>query len=206
MSNNPIEDFIKDLRTLFEDTDKKPKEGPFDYLDLGEISDCSPEQLLNAQWFLPVDSPAYNAFLKIVGALQTNEILHARLGINEFLRQYLRHTVSPIIGCSSHTFLEHLYLIVLFFTQDGFPYEQYFYDYLIKCYHPVCSFLLSRQKEEEIALFMEHIAAVGKIAAQKQKDTGSIHHLLRNIETYAGTKQLKDLAAKAKDSRYNLEI
>lgn len=206
MGSNPLGDYISNLRRLFETTDHQQKGEAPDYLDLGNISECSAEQLLNSGNALPPDNPVYLAFLNIIKALQKMEILHARLGINELLCQYLKHIYNPAPNCTSRTFFGHLYLIVLYFTQDKFPYQQYFYEYLIKCYHPVCSLLLSVEKEEEIEMFMEHIAAVGKIAAQKQMDTGSIHHLLRNIETYAGTKQLKDLAAKARDSRYNLEI
>jgi len=205
MGNNTIDEFIRNLRGLFEPTHSQ-KESNLDYLDLGEINECDAETLLNARTVFPAENPVYFAFLKIISSMKKSEILHARLAINEFLLQYLIHTDNCGQDYSSRTFLEHLYFVVLYFTQDRFPYQHYFYEYLIKCYHPVCSFLLSGQKEEEIEVFMEHIAAVGKIAAQKQMDTSSIQHLLRNIETYADSKQLKDLAAKAKDSRYNLEI
>lgn len=203
MDTSSTGDFVKEIRAYFEA--KKEPEVQGEYLDLGEISECTPEQLLDSGSLLPRENPVYIAFLKIVRALQEKAIIHAKLGINELLRQYLLGVRTSPGSCSSETFLEHLYLIVLFFTQENYPYQQYFYDYLIKCYHAVCAFLLAEPKEEEIEGFVKHIAGIGKIAAQKQMDTSSIQHLLRNIEVFAGKQKLKDIASKAKDSRHNLE-
>lgn len=206
MDNNSLCDFIKELRSFFEDHQGKPtEENKQDYLDLGEISECTLEQLQELKTALPGGNPVYLAFSEIIKAMARNEVFHARLGINEIFKYYLLQTENTSSGEDSQVFLDYLYLTALFFTQDKFPFERYFYEYFIKCYHPVCSFLLSRQRTDEIERFMEHIAAVGKIAAQKQMDTSSIHHLLRNIENFAQGKELKDLHSKAKDSRYTLE-
>ena len=204
--NSSTRDFIIEIRELLNENRSTPQNKEEEYLDLGGISECSPDQLQRARTVLPGESPVYMVFTRIIHALGKNEVAHAKLGINELLQYYLLQTEDSPSGQESHIFLDYLFLIVQFFTQDAFPYDRYFFDYLMRCYHPICNFLLLGHKTEEIERFMEHIISVGKIAAQRQMDTCSIHHLLRNIETFAAQEQLKELASKAKDSRHTLEI
>ena len=204
MGRDNVCDFIRNFRKLFEDHQSSGEKENL-YLDLGTVSECTEEQLHRSRTAFPSENPLYAAFHKIINALQNNRLAQARFGINELLHLYLSlpQQEGDVKG---KLYLEHLYLMVLYITQEGFPYENYFFEYILRCYQPVCSFLLSRKQEKEIDTFMDHIVAVGKIAAQRQLDTCSIHHLLRNIETFASERQLKDLAAKAKDNRHTLEI
>jgi hypothetical protein len=205
MGSNGIDDFVKTFRALFQNRNQGANYNDSKYLDLGQISECTPELLEETADLVPQVNPVYLAFLQIAESLGKNEIVHAKLGINELLRFYLLHTKNSDPDYPGEVFLKYLYLIVLLFTRENYPYEQYFYDYLLRCYHPVCNFLLAGGSEKEIRAFMQHIVGVGKIAAQKQMDTGSIHQLLRNIETFAQANRLSALASQAKDCRYTLE-
>lgn len=206
MEREKLGDFIQNLRRIFQDYERLEQKETR-YLDLGTLSECDQEQLLQSRDSLPVENPLSCAFSEIINALQKGQLALAKMGINELLQLFLSQTKHDSSnGLTREMFLEQLSLIVLYITQEGFPYEHYFFEYLLRCYQPVCSFLLSQQREKEIDSFMEHLTTVGKIAAQRQLDTCSIHHLLRNIETFAWEKQLKDLAAKARDNRHTLEI
>lgn len=200
-------DFVCKLRRIFERIDD-PGEVENEYLDLGLVNECSRELIQESFSAFPNENPLSDAFFEIVTAMKNHQVALAKLGINELLLSYLlRETKENAPGSpSGETHLDYLLLIVLFITQESFPYEHCFFSYLLKCYQPVCSFLLSECNEKQIEAFMEHITSIGKIAAKKQLDTCSIHHLLRNIENHALGKNLKALASKAKDSRHTLEI
>lgn len=202
-----IDIYVQDIRNILAgDNTPEQNKKQSQYIDLGETVECSPEQLQQFRTALPCANPVHNVFSKIILSLNNYELTNAKYGINELFQHYLLHTGDNELGKNSLLILEHIYLIVLYFGREGYPYERYFFDYLMRCYHPVCSCLLSAQKQAEIELFTNHIVFVGKIAASRQVDTCGIHHLLRNIETFASAHQLKDLASKAKESRHNLEI
>lgn len=200
-------DFVRKLRRIFEKYDNRC-EVKNEYLDLGLANECSREQIQASFSTVPNENPLSDAFFEIVTAMKNHQVALARVGINELLLSYLLRESQEDApgGPAGETHLDYLLLLVLFITQEGFPYEHYFFSYLLKCYQPVCSFLLSECNEKQIETFMEHITSTGKIAAKKHLDTCSIHHLLRNIENHALGKDLKALASKAKDSRQTLEI
>ncbi|HHX95150.1 MAG TPA: hypothetical protein GX691_04950 [Clostridia bacterium] len=206
MNENSITDFVQNLRAILNNTEEKSTENCSNYLDLGENNQCSLEQLELSQQSLPKDNPIHLAFSQIFQSLRNNHFDRVKLGLNEIIQYYLLNSGENHLGRFSKEILEHIYLIVLYFTHEAFPFDRYFFNYLTKCYQSACSFLLSGHKNAEIQLFTDHIVAVGKIVSQKQMDTCGIHLLLRNIETFAMENHLMDLADKARNSRHTLEI
>jgi hypothetical protein len=55
-------------------------------------------------------------------------------------------------------------------------------------------------------IFLQQIAAMGKTAAQRGLHTSSIQHFLHTLELRAKELNCDELAAAAKNHRFNLEI
>lgn len=176
-----------------------------EYLDLSQTTRLNKDILLEKIDILPDYNPLAEAVNLVIKAMQENHLTRIKLGINEILKAYLRDINEQNQKKCTEIYINSIYEIYLYSLQKDFPYTDLLWGYLSNCFHTVSLFLVEIHFEEGCKGFLQMVATMGKTAAQKGLHTSSIQHFLHNIEIRAQELGFENLAAEAKNHRFNLE-
>ncbi|MFZ5944322.1 MAG: hypothetical protein ACOYVD_09445 [Bacillota bacterium] len=202
MSN--IVDFASNIKELLSQTFNFNKETK--YLDLAEVTTLDKELLLKLDKISPEQHPVAEAKFLIIKTMKDCNLTQTKIGINELLKAFLKTIEKDNEKICTETFTECIFEIYLYSLQKDYPFTDLVWSYLSNCFHVVSQFLVEEGYVAGCEIFLQHIAAMGKTAAQKGLHTSSIQHFLHTLEMRAQELELPELAAVAKNHRFNLEI
>jgi len=197
-------DFASTIRELFSQPFCSPLEG--NYLDLAQVTDLNKIDLEKKIHILPEPNPIAEATFLIIQSMKECHLTQTKIGVNELLKAYLNVINKDHEKECSEVFSDYLFEIYLYSLQKNYPYTDLLWNYLSNCFHVVSQYLLESGYVRGCEIFLQQIAAMGKTAAQKGLHTSSIQHFLHTLELRAGELGYSDLAAAAKNHRFNLEI
>lgn len=196
--------FIEELQALLSQPVCLAK--PESYLDIAAYKKISPEMFFDDEHFLPPNDPLIQVQAKILQTMRHGPFEFTRLGVNELLKAYLKNVGIEDEEACTRCYLECLYQLYLFCLLDSYPYTELFWDYLNRCFDSVSKYLIENMFVLSCQEFLFKVSAMGKKAAEKNLPTGTIQHSFHNIEIWARSKGFIELADKAKNYRFNLEI
>lgn len=175
------------------------------YLDLAQVSDIKEINLNESKDVTPDDDPIAEATYLIIETMRDCNLTLTKIGVNELLKAYLGLINSEHEKECTELFSDYLLEIYLYSLQKDYPYTDLLWNYLSNCFHIVSQYLLENGYIEGCEIFLQQIAAMGKAAAQKGLHTSTIQHFLHTLELRAKELGYPELAAAAKNHRFNLE-
>lgn len=199
-----IIDFTKEVQSILSRPLCLPRSGK--YLDLAQISDFNKICLEESAGFLPEEDPIAEVTFLIIQSMKEFHLAQTKIGINELLKAYLRIITTDHEEECTELFSDYIFEIYLYSLQKNYPYTDLLWNYLSNCFHVVSQYLLEKGYIKGCEIFLQKIATMGKTAAQKGLHTSSIQHFLHTLELRAGELGYTELAAVAKNHRFNLEI
>lgn len=176
------------------------------YLDIAVHKKIFPNMLLADEHYPPPNNPLIQVQAKILQTMQHGPFEYTRLGVNELLKAYLKNVSIEQEDACTRLYLECVYQLYLYSLLGSYPYTELFWDYLNLCFDSVSKFLIEYMCVEACQEFLFKVSLMGKKAAEKNFPTGTIQHSFHNIEIWARSKGFAELADKAKNYRFNLEI
>ncbi|MGI6225383.1 MAG: hypothetical protein ACOYJ1_03925 [Peptococcales bacterium] len=180
--------------------------GANQYLDLAQVTDFNKIPLKEKDNVLPEADPIAEATFLIIQTMQACYLALTKIGINELLKAYLRLITSENQEECTKVFSNYIFEIYLYSLKKDYPYTDLLWKYLSNCFHVISQYLLEEGYVEGCEIFLQDIASMGKLAAQKGLHTSSIQHFLHTLELRAKELNYNELAAVAKNHRFNLEI
>jgi len=201
---NNIVNFASTIRELLSQPFCLPKDS--NYLDLAQVADFNKIDLEKQIHIPPEPNPIAEATFLIIQSMKECNLAQTKIGANELLKAYLHVINKDHEEECSELFANYLFEIYLYSLQKNYPYTDLLWNYLSNCFHIVSQYLLEAGYVRGCEIFLQQIAAMGKTAAQKGLHTSSIQHFLHTLEFRAGELGYTDLAAAAKNHRFNLEI
>jgi len=199
-----IIDFTKEIQEILAKPLCLPKSGR--YLDLAQVSDFTKVHLEESLGILPDEDPIAEATFLIIQSMKEYHLAQTKIGINELLKAYLKLINTEHEEECTDLFADYIFEIYLYSLQKDYPYTDLLWNYLSNCFHIVSQYLLENGYIKGCEIFLQKIAAMGKTAAQKGLHTSSIQHFLHTLELRAKELDYNELAAIAKNHRFNLEI
>lgn len=176
------------------------------YLDLAQVTDFSNLNLEDTKNIPPDEDPIGEATFLIIESMKECHLTITKIGINELLKAFLRLVESKHEKECTELFSEYIFEIFLYSLKNDYPFTDLLWNYLSNCFHVVTQYLLEQGYIEGCQIFLQQIAAMGKAAAQKGLHTSTIQHFLHTLELRARELDYPELAAAAKNHRFNLEI
>jgi hypothetical protein len=199
-----IIDFASAIQELLSRPFSLEKDG--EYLDLAQISSINKELLLKKVNIPPQPNPIAEAVSLVIETMKGCHLTRTKIGINEILKTYLLIINHENEKECTELFSGYLYEIYLYSLQKNYPYTDLLWNYLSNCFHVVSLYLVEAGYVEGCKIFLQQIATMGKMAAQKGLHTSSIQHFLHTLELKAQELGFTEFAAVAKNHRFNLEI
>lgn len=199
-----IQEFIKKVQGYFQCPVKTQEEGA--YFDLSITKRITKEMLFERKAIGPEQHSVAEGVCLVIRTMQNCHLTKTKLGINELLKAYLLNLDEENQEKSTEIFLGYLYEIYLYSLQDSFPYTDLLWGYLSQCFFPIAMFLMEEGYLVGCQAFLQKVATMGKIAAQKALHTSSTQEFLHTLELRAQELGHEDLGAIAKNHRFNLEI
>jgi len=197
----PCREFIKKLQEILAIPVDKVQEQT--YLNLKEIEGLSSEDLFREK-DLPPNDPIELAFEMLLGEVQLEHLDKVMLGLNEFLKSYLRNLNDQNQEDLTHRYCKRL--VYLFRRSlNTFCYSEEVWDFLSCCFKTVSIYLLQQGLYGACELFWNYASQMGKLAAKHNLHTDSLQRSLRIFEVFAEENGCLDLASHAKNLRHNLE-
>lgn len=196
--------FIKELKAIMTQPlclSKSPA-----YLDIAFDKNISSEMLYSDECFLPPNDPLIQIQAVILQTMQSGPFEYTRLGINELLKSYLKCVNKENAEPCTRCYFEGLYQLYLFSLLESYPYTELFWEYFNQCFDSVGNYLIKNMLVFACEEFLHKVSLMGTKAAQKNLPTGSLQHTFHKIEIWARTNGFFELADKAKNYRFNLEI
>lgn len=176
------------------------------YLDLALVTNFNEINLEEGNNNQPDEDPIAEATHIIIETMKNCNFTLTKIGVNEFLKAYLRLICSETEKECTELFSDYLMEIYLYSLQRDYPYTDLLWNYLSNSFHVVSQYLLEKGYIEGCQIFLQQIANMGKAAAQKGLHTSTIQHFLHTLELRAKELDCPELAAAAKNHRFNLEI
>jgi len=199
-----IIDFTRKIHEILSRPFCMPKSSK--YLDLAEISDFNKIHLEESISILPDEDPIAEATFLIIQSMKDFHLAQTKIGVNELLKAYLKIIDTEHEEECTEIFSNYIFEIYLYSLQKNYPYTDLLWNYLSNCFHVVSQYLLENGYIKGCEIFLQKIATMGKTAAQKGLHTSSIQHFLHTLELRAKELDYNELAAVAKNHRFNLEI
>ncbi|PKM90682.1 MAG: hypothetical protein CVU87_01590 [Firmicutes bacterium HGW-Firmicutes-12] len=175
------------------------------YVDLATNQRIEFDLLSVDENYLPPNDPLIQVLAIILQTMQEGPFEFTRLGVNELLKSYLRRVNTDNEQSCTLCYLECIYQLSLYGLLENYPYTNFFWDYLCKCFDTISKYLIEYSLVFACQVFLYKVSVMAKDAAQKNLHTSSIQHLLHNIEIWARAEGYYELADDAKNKRFNLE-
>lgn len=205
MTRETVADFVRQLKSILSELPPVTTLQQADYLDLGNLDNPrSLAQKLSSEE-LPYN-PLAEALDIILLKVHFCQVDKVKLGINELLKSYLQKVNDQEEKIVTHLYLSQLDLVFRRCLAGDFPYDQEIWDYLGSCLNTTGLHLISLGFETATRQLLEVFFHLGKLAAQKGLQTSTTQGHLRVLEAGAVSQGYPDLAASAKNFRFNLEL
>lgn len=176
------------------------------YIDLANIPNpLDKNKLLQGINQVPPANPLDEAFCYVLSALRFGYLDLVKIGTNEMLKAFLIQINEENQEPLTKVIMSKIQQLFLYSYQNAFPYNDLLWEYLSLCFDTVCFYLVEMGMERGCEIFLNTVASLGKLAAQKGLHTSSLQHFLHNLEVRAREQNLNDLAHIAKNHRFNIE-
>ena len=174
------------------------------YIELSNISMVSRDELKASALALPADdlSGFQEILIKQIAGCNIDKV---KVGINELLK----HLLEAITEQSEHTlakrYLQRLRMIFKRCLLPDFPFSEDIWNYICDCLKTTGIVLMAGGFFIASREVIDFLAAMGRISALKGLPTANTQSSLRILENKAMEKGDYELAAIAKNARFNLE-